>query len=195
MEPAATRLSLAILAVGGAAFSSVPKPEPRPSAFDLVFANTATALRGSEALSNDGKGVFAASNLGGPYANEDAYAVTVGDINGDGHDELFFGYWAASPSSRIKMHWNNGSGLSSPVDLPSMPCGDPCSGGEAAWFNSLLLADVNKDGFKDLVADTFDEPNFLLLGGAGECPCPYPVLTCDSRAPPPPSLALARRLR
>ena len=136
MEPAATRLSLAILAVGGAAFSSVPKPEPRPSAFDLVFANTATALRGSEALSNDGKGVFAASNLGGPYANEDAYAVTVGDINGDGHDELFFGYWAASPSSRIKMHWNNGSGLSSPVDLPSMPCGDPCSGGEAAWFNS-----------------------------------------------------------
>lgn len=90
--------------------------------------------------------------------------VATADIDGDGHDELFFGYWAAGP---VKMHKNNGSGVfAAPTNCPSMPCMEPCEGGEATWFNSLTAADVNQDGYPDLLAGTFGEPNFIMLGGA-----------------------------
>merc|ERR1712193_6522 len=78
-----------------------PSPATPPAALDIVFANTATPLRGSEVLRNDGTGKFSPVNLAGRYSTDDAHAVAAGDIDGDGHDELFIGYWAAGP---VKMH-------------------------------------------------------------------------------------------
>jgi hypothetical protein len=96
-------------------------------------------------LLGNGDGTFQATQTYSTGGFE-AYAVVVGDVNKDGKADLIIANGCQSPNQcgngAVGVLLGNGDGTFQPAKIYS-------SGGVAA--SSLVIADVNKDGFADLV--------------------------------------------
>ena len=92
-----------------------------------------------------------------PGGEPDTRAVVVGDVNGDGRDDIIFGGW---PNVSMKLLVNSGGSRFLATELPAMPL--PGSGRFASWTQALALADVDGDGDLDLIVGNNEEPNYLL---------------------------------
>lgn len=80
-----------------------------------------------------------------PAESDFTHSVAVGDVNGDGHLDLFAGNYALSQAYFLL---GDGAGNFSQTDGPPTPPG------EDVGFGACLLADLDLDGWDDLVIGT-----------------------------------------
>jgi hypothetical protein len=88
--------------------------------------------------------------------------VAVGDVNGDGLDDVAFA-GHTSPVLRCHLSQGDGTWVDSSVGLPTtQPAGTAVAGG-----HKLLMRDVNGDGFQDIVWTRIQAAGIWLGNGAG----------------------------
>ena len=113
---------------------------------DIVMtAGAWSAASSGRVLRNDGAAMFTAippASIGLTTAS--ARLITAGDFNGDGHDDLFFGYyyqWPTSPGPSVQLFLSDGTGQFSATPTGLGPFGS----------NRVLAADFEGDGDLDFL--------------------------------------------
>jgi hypothetical protein len=105
---------------------------------DIVLAKGRHWPLHSRVLLNDGKGGFSASNLGTAAAR--TYSAALADVDGDGHLDVVV---SNDAPDRKLVYRNDGKGRF--IETGTF--------GEASWSTRYVtLADLNRDGFPDIVA-------------------------------------------
>jgi len=90
------------------------------------------------------------------------HIIAIGDFNGDGIDDLF---WYNTPTGKVNVAYLNGSGAVTGTQWLAKVCG-PSDGCSTTW-KPIGMADVNQDGFGDLLWEnvTTGEVQGWLLNG------------------------------
>jgi hypothetical protein len=128
---------------------------------DLVTVGAASAVDGAPGvviLSNDGKGVFTdvtAKHLVGGTFN--ASGVAVGDVDGDGHPDLFF----AADQEPCRLYLNDGHGVLQRAAPDAIPY-DPTPGAGVP-----ALGDLDGDGSLDVYLPSAGQDRVLVNDGKG----------------------------
>ncbi|HEX5754589.1 MAG TPA: FG-GAP-like repeat-containing protein [Archangium sp.] len=112
---------------------------------------------GSSALLSNGDGTFRQRSLSPALPSipttAGSHALTVGDVDGDGHTDLVLA-WKDGSASRVQVHLLRGDGqggFSAAVLVDSLP--DISLG---TWPLALTAVDMDHDGLKDLAVGLYD---------------------------------------
>ncbi|MHC5064351.1 MAG: FG-GAP repeat domain-containing protein [Planctomycetota bacterium] len=98
----------------------------------------------NQMLLNDGNGIFSdATSTCMPVDNDSTFALAVGDVDGDGHPDIFCGNGGVS-AQQNRMYINNGSGVFSDETAACLPTSND-------WTWGVALGDVDADGDLDAV--------------------------------------------
>jgi Ca2+-binding RTX toxin-like protein len=122
----------------------------------------------AQLLINDGRGAFTLSGVAMPAGagNADAVDIQSLDVNGDGRSDLVLSYsvyGSGDPTRQIQLLINNGAGGFSDETASRLPA----SIQDGVWSRRVHLADVNGDGYTDLVLSNGSPTPFYLADGRG----------------------------
>ncbi|MGJ8673162.1 Ig-like domain-containing protein [Rubritalea sp.] len=114
---------------------------------DVVIVNNASGVQGSIWL-NDGAGLFARDGVASSQIGDRATDVAVGDLNNDGHLDLFM-TTSLSSTNGSRVHLNDGSGGFEEVVLVGVDPEQIDTVGDRFNSSAVALADFNGDGQLD----------------------------------------------
>ncbi|MEM7205934.1 MAG: VCBS repeat-containing protein [Planctomycetota bacterium] len=126
---------------------------------DLTFANANLPGASQNRLYlNDGAGRFSdATAARMPRDNDQSYAVTLGDLDGDGDSDLVFGNGVFQQS---RLYLNDGAGVFENASAGPLPA-------DIGFTQDVAFGDVDRDGDVDLVvANSFVRAYVLYFGTA-----------------------------
>ncbi|MCP4766104.1 MAG: VCBS repeat-containing protein [Gammaproteobacteria bacterium] len=107
----------------------------------VIMAGNGYSYNDLAVLTQNNVGGFNPATYYDPGENNSNKSVTIGDVNGDGLNDVSISYGGNRPRSRIGIYYQDSNGLlSDPVSLPSHDIP-----------NSLVARDVNNDNLVDLV--------------------------------------------
>ncbi len=114
---------------------------------DIVIVNDANRVQNSIWL-NNGAGLFTRDGVASPQIGDRATDVAVGDLNNDGHLDLFL-TTSLSSGNGSRVHLNDGSGGFEEVVLVGVEPDQIDTVGERFKSRAVALADFNGDGQLD----------------------------------------------
>ena len=131
----------------------------RPAGCDKCYTDAAASL-GPDVLYLGASGGFG-SPFSLPGGSHDTSSVAMSDFNGDGRLDIVFGN-RDNPNQLLLNAWSVADGytsspFSAATDVPS----------SSSDTRSVVAADVNADGFLDLLVGNDDSPNWVVLGAQG----------------------------
>ena len=184
VDPFPGEVSLLLVSKPDGTLESLPASMPTADAFthnvavadidkdldlDVYMCNIGGGTVGPQLLRNDGSGVFAAGSVGLPSSiaiRSERYTSSIfADVDKDGDADLILGghdgVFAWTPTDKLLL--NDGTGAFTPAPPGAMPV-RPL--GNASGSVGLAVADVDKDGWIDIIASVHTDyrtPTIQLL--------------------------------
>jgi hypothetical protein len=121
---------------------------------DAVIANETP--RTVQVLVGGGDGTFTSGSLLGPFEGQNLRNLALGDVTGDGHDDLVV---AASGGGMWRLIPGDGAG-----GFPTSGYLQPTGG---SWMADMKLADVDGDGLLDVIQTDYNANTLLVMRNTG----------------------------